>query len=140
MHNRDERTHEADMSSTPRIAEFIVRPGFDAAARPLIEFLGDHRAPDFPSVLVALQDQLRAFEADGTRPIPDDIVWQCRFDGGTFELCEDWASLFIHADVDADRIIETVAAALVRSGHFHRRASTAPSGPLLPDGSPARAM
>ncbi len=118
------------MSSTSPIAEFIVRPGFDAAARPLIEFLGDHRAPGFPSIVHVLQDELPAFEADGHRPIPDDILWQCRFDGGTFEIDEHWAGLFILAEVDADRVIETVADTLVRSGRFRRLARAAsPDGP-----------
>lgn len=121
MQNRHGHRFDDAMTATPPIAEFKVRPGFDATARPLIEFLGDHRAPGFPSVLDALRDHLPAFEADGHSPVPDDVVWQCRFDGGAFELCEDWAGLFIHAGAKHDRVIEAVAGALVRSGRFRRR-------------------
>ena len=109
------------MPSPPALVEFTVRPGLDAAARPLIEFGGDHRAPDFPPVLLALRDHLPGFAADAACPAHDEVVWQCSFDGGTFELADDWAGLFILARADADRVIETVADALVRSGRFLRR-------------------
>ncbi len=121
MQNRHRHRFDDAMTATPPIADFKVRPGFDAAAHPLIEFLGDHRAPGFPSVLDTLRDHLPAFEADGHSPVPDDFLWNCRFDGGTFEMADDWAGLFIHADTGHERVIEAVADALVRSGVFRRR-------------------
>lgn len=116
---RDADAH-TPMTPPDLIAEFKVRPSLDGSGRPLIEFLGDHRAPGFPSVLLALGQGLPAFESEGHWPAPDDFLWQCRFDGGAFEVSEDWAGRFIIADDDAHRVIELVADALVRSGHFRR--------------------
>jgi hypothetical protein len=105
---------------TDNIAEFKVRPCLDGSGRPLIEFMGDHRAADFPSVLLVLGQSLPGFESEGQWPAPDDFVWQCRFEGGTFELSDDWAGKFISADDDAPRVIEAVAEALAGSGLFRR--------------------
>ena len=50
----------------------------------------------------------------------DDHLWQCRFDGGAFELDDDWGGLFIMTGSDHARVIEAVADALERSGMFVR--------------------
>jgi hypothetical protein len=99
---------------------FVVRPCLDGSGRPLIEFLGIHRAVDYPCVHALLAQSLPGFTSAGEQPIPDDFVWQCRFDGGEFELTEDWAGLFILPKGDAERVMATVADALVKTGAFQR--------------------
>ena len=104
----------------PAPAEFVVRPCLDGSGRPLIEFRGDHRTGAYPQVLPALERGLPGFEATLQVPAPEDFVWQCRFDGGEFELCDDWNGLFILPKDDAGRVIETVAEALEKAAVFRR--------------------
>jgi hypothetical protein len=101
-------------------AEFVVRPGHDDAARPLIEFRGDHRADGYPLLLRHLASALPGLEAATAPDFTDDHLWDCRFEGGAFEVSDDWGGLFIHATSDHARVIEAIAAALERSGAFRR--------------------
>jgi hypothetical protein len=97
-----------------------VRPGYDEAAQPLIEFRGDHRADDYPRVMRVLASALPALEATAQPDLTDDYLWECRFEGGEFEVSDDWGGLFILARRDHARVIEAIAAALERSGAFRR--------------------
>jgi hypothetical protein len=102
------------------VAEFVVRPGFDEAAQPLIEFQGDHRADGFPPMLRLLASTLLGLEATAQPNFTDDHLWDCRFEGGEFEVSDDWGGLFILARRDHARVIEAIASALERTGVFRR--------------------
>jgi hypothetical protein len=99
-------------------AALRVRPCLDGSGSPLIEFLGNHCADGYPSLLALLDRALPGFAATAEQPMPEDFVWQCRFDGGEFELSEDWAGLFILPKDDADRVMALVADTLVQTGQF----------------------
>lgn len=103
--------------------QFVVRPALDGSGGLILEFLGDHRAEGFPSVMSILDRQLSGFMASGSEPAPDDFLWVCSYLGGSFEISDDGCGLFIlprshHAVVLAD-----VTAALMKSGVFERVAS-----------------
>lgn len=106
---------------TPRVtpATFVVRPAC-VSGEPLIEFRGDHRAEGFPYVLGLLEKALPGFAATADPAVGEDVAWRCRFDGGRFELCDDWGGLFVHAQGDADRMVEAIAGVLVATGLFRR--------------------
>jgi hypothetical protein len=99
---------------------FVVRPGYDAAALPLIEFQGDHRADDYPPMLHLLASTLPGLQATAQPNFADEYLWDCRFDGGAFEVSDDWGGLFILAKADHERVIAAVAQALERTGEFRR--------------------
>lgn len=98
---------------------FVIRPGYGNGA-PLIEFLGDHRATFFPSVLGLLGEQLPSFSAKGEAPAPDDFLWACSYDAGQFELSDDWSGLFILPTTDPCSVVARVAEALEATGKFKR--------------------
>jgi len=96
---------------------FVIRPDY-SAGKPLIEFRGNHRAPDFPSVLRLLEQALPGFNAKGEEPCPDEFVWTISYTGGEFELCDDWGGLFVLPRSNHDAVIADVSAALIVSGSF----------------------
>ena len=101
---------------------FIIRPGY-STGEPLIEFCGDHRATDFPSVIHLLGQQLANFSAKGSEPAPDDFLWSISYSGGEFEVSNDWGGLFILPKGNCTKVIADVSAALVASGAFSVKAA-----------------
>jgi len=104
-------------------AEFVVRPGYGPGAHPLIEFRGDHRADGYPPMLQLLQSTLPGPQVTGDSNLCDDHVRGCRFEGGAFEVSDDWGGLFTLARRDHVRVIEAIAEALERTGVFRRIAA-----------------
>lgn len=100
--------------------KFVVRPALDGSGKPLIEFLGNHRSENFPSVLTLLERELPEFTARGENPVLDDFIWKCTFAEGSFELSDDWGGLFVLPEENPENVVVVVAAALERSGHFCR--------------------
>ena len=97
-----------------------MRPGYDEAAQPLIEFRGDHRADAYPPMLRLLATTLPGLQVTAQPDFTDDVVHDCLFDGGEFEVSDDWGGLFILARRDHARVIQAIAAALERTGDFRR--------------------
>jgi hypothetical protein len=102
--------------------QFALRSAIGGSGGPVLKFLGDHRASGFPRVLAILESQLPGFRASGSWPTPDDFLWTCSYDGGSFELSDDWGGLFILPVSDAERVLAEVSEALVASGSFERMA------------------
>ncbi|RDI96825.1 hypothetical protein DVT68_19930 [Dyella solisilvae] len=100
--------------------QFVVRSAVASSDRPTLKFLGDHRAPGFPGVLAILEGRLSGFRTSGSWPAPDDFLWTCSYDGGSFELSDDWGGLFILPLSAAERVLDEVSEALVASGSFER--------------------
>ncbi len=100
--------------------EFAVRPAYGTPGIPLIEFRGDHRSVEFPSVHLILDKELPGLSVSGSQPSPDDFVWACTYDGGSFEISDDWGGLFIIPRSNPSVVSEQVAFALARSGRFKR--------------------
>ena len=103
-----------------QIESFVVRPALDGSDLPLIEFLGDHRAPGYPQVVSLLGQTLVGFACRAEPSMPDDFVWRCRCSAGEFEISDDWAALFILARENHEQMIEAIAHALEKTSAFRR--------------------
>lgn len=119
MHFCIETANQRHSQKGPGMEQFVIRPGY-ANGEPLIEFAGDHRSASFPQVLGLLEAQLPSFCAQGGSPAPDDYLWVCSYEGGQFELSDDWCSLFVLPTTDPGRVVERVAQALEATGQFQR--------------------
>ncbi len=96
---------------------FFIRPGYKSDID-LIEFSGDHRSDDFPSVFNILNNTLKPIRITMEDYVTDDYVWEFELDCGIFELNDDWGGLFIHSKTNHKKVIDQVSKALVSSGAF----------------------
>ena len=96
---------------------FFIRPGYESD-HDLIEFSGDHRSDNFPSVFSILENALKPSRITLEDFVIDDYVWEFEFESGIFELNDDWGGLFIIPKTNHKNVIDQLSKALVSSGYF----------------------
>ncbi|MBB1481668.1 MULTISPECIES: hypothetical protein [Pseudoalteromonas] len=112
--------------------KFLVRPGYKTEEL-LVEFLGDHREPQFPDIqeilvkgLKAEPDQLKSFDPTqyssfdiATMAVAaDEFLTFWKYSNGEYELDDDIWAFFIHAPKNNRQVISDIEGVLLASGKF----------------------
>lgn len=111
---------------------FRIRPGC-GGTRPLIEFCGDHRAPDFPDLARIVAAALGATRQAQSMPAAEAMMacdayasrWS--YAGGTYEIDDDTWACFITVPDGGAQVVADIERALLDSGRFVRDESPRPA-------------
>jgi hypothetical protein len=117
-------------SPQSRRYEYLVRPA-PGAGGSLLEFRGDHRAPDYPNVLALLEPALvDCSVSQAHEPASEHICWNIQYAGGKFQLIDELGGLFILPLSNPEKVLSDVTRVLSFSDKFTMvQLNSQPSGP-----------